>query len=124
MQFYERCEELEQLRKIFVELDRDNNGLISLEEIQKGLNKVMGHLKGNLKEFEELLIALDKNCNGVVDYSEFLTAAVSKQRLLSMENLKLAFKVFDSDGSGYLSEEEIRAIFESNGSKKDEDLWK
>ena len=78
MQFYERCEELEQLRKIFVELDRDNNGLISLEEIQKGLTKVMGHLKGNYKEFEELLIALDKNCNGVVDYSEFLTAAVSK----------------------------------------------
>lgn len=83
MQFYERCEELDQLRLTFIDLDRDKNGLLTLDEIHKGLTRVMGHLKGNLKEFEELLIALDKNCNGVIDYSEFLTAAVSKQRLLS-----------------------------------------
>lgn len=103
MQFYERCEELDQLRLTFIDLDRDKNGLLTLDEIHKGLTRVMGHLKGNLKEFEELLIALDKNCNGVIDYSEFLTAAVSKQRLLSQEYLKLAFKEFDRDGNGTLS---------------------
>ena len=76
-----------------------------------------------MKEFEELLIAIDKNCNGVVDYSEFLTAAVCKQRLLSMDNLKLAFRIFDADNNGTISEDEMRSIFESNGSKKDEELW-
>ena len=62
----------------FIDLDRDKNGLLTLDEIHKGLNKVMGNLKGSQKEFEELLVSMDKNCNGVIDYSEFLTAAVSK----------------------------------------------
>ena len=42
MQFYERCDDLEQLRQIFVELDKDKNGLLSLDEIHKGLKRVMG----------------------------------------------------------------------------------
>ena len=57
--------------------------MLSIEEIRDGLKRVMGQIKGNLKEFEDLLLALDKNLNGVIDYSEFLTAAVNKQRLLS-----------------------------------------
>ena len=91
MQFYERFDELEQLRKIFVALDKSQDGLLSLDEIRTGLTQIMGHVRGNLSEFEELMKALDKNCNGVIDYTEFLTAAVSKQRLLSQDNLKLAF---------------------------------
>ena len=80
---------------------------------------MFGQVKGNLKEFEELMMSLDKNHNKVIDYSEFLTAAISKERLLSKENLMTAFKLFDTDNSGTISEEELRCIFECNGSKKD-----
>jgi calcium-dependent protein kinase len=38
----------------------------------------MGNVKGGLKEFEKLMTDLDKDNNGVIDYSEFLTAAVNK----------------------------------------------
>ena len=31
--------------------------------------------------------SLDKNCNGYIDYTEFLTAAVDKQKLLHSDNL-------------------------------------
>ena len=82
-----------------------------MEEIRDGLKRVMGQIKGNLKEFEDLLMALDKNCNGVIDYSEFLTAAVNKQRLLSQENLKMAFRMFDTDNSGTITENEMKQIF-------------
>jgi Ca2+-binding EF-hand superfamily protein len=64
---------------------------LTLDEIHEGLTTIMGHVKGNLKEFEDLMISLDKNCNGVIDYSEFLTAAVSKTKLLTTDNLKTAF---------------------------------
>jgi len=33
------------------------------------------------------MVDLDKDCNGVIDYSEFLTAAVNKRKLLQEENL-------------------------------------
>ena len=69
------------------------------------------------------MIALDKNHNKVIDYSEFLTAAVSKQRLLSNENLKKAFQIFDSDGNGNITVDELKSIFENNGTKKEEQLW-
>lgn len=79
----------------------------------------MGHVKGNLKEFEELMIAIDKNCNGVIDYSEFITAAVNKTKLLSVENLRIAFKMFDVDCNGTITVDELKRIFENNCRKDD-----
>jgi hypothetical protein len=32
-----------------------------------------------MKIFEDIMSALDKNCNGVIDYSEFLVAASDKE---------------------------------------------
>ena len=66
--------------------------------------------------------ALDKNCNGVIDYSEFLVAAANKELLLSTENLKLAFNMFDKDQNGTISRPELRAVFEANETKDDQ-LW-
>ena len=43
----------------------------------------MGHVKGNMKEYEKLMHALDKDGNGVIDYSEFLTASINMHRLVT-----------------------------------------
>lgn len=83
MQFYEECGEYDELRKVFIALDKTNDGKLSIEEIHDGLSKVLGKIKPKSKEFEQIMVDLDKDCNGVIDYSEFLTAAVNKQRLLS-----------------------------------------
>lgn len=53
--------------------------------------------------FDEILNSLDKNFNGVIDYTEFLVAAADKELLLTEENLKIAFKMFDTDQSGSIS---------------------
>jgi Ca2+-binding EF-hand superfamily protein len=42
MSFYQRCEELEELRKIFLALDKSNDGLLTLDEVHEGLTTVMG----------------------------------------------------------------------------------
>lgn len=39
--------------------------------------------------------AVDLSKNGNVDYHEFITAAMSKSKLLSKHNLELAFRNFD-----------------------------
>ena len=67
------------------------------------MREVLGHVKGNMNIFDEILNSLDKNFNGVIDYTEFLVAAADKELLLTEENLKIAFKMFDTNQSGSIS---------------------
>jgi calcium-dependent protein kinase len=75
-----------------------------------------------MKIFDEIMLSLDRNCNGVIDYTEFLTAAADKEELLCDENLKFAFKMFDEDQSGAISRTELKNFFE-NSEKKEDELW-
>ena len=83
---------------------------------------MLGYVKGSLRIFEDILNSLDKNCNGVIDYTEFLTAAADKEKLLSEQNLRFAFNMFDTNQDGTISRQELRGVFET-GDKKDEALW-
>ena len=65
----------------------------------------------------------DQDGNGVIDYQEFLTAAVNKVAVLSQENLKAAFRVFDKDNSGMITIDELKSVFDTKNNKKDESLW-
>eukprot|EP00360_Condylostoma_magnum_P002205 CAMPEP_0168313468 /NCGR_PEP_ID=MMETSP0210-20121227/2132_1 /TAXON_ID=40633 /ORGANISM="Condylostoma magnum, Strain COL2" /LENGTH=62 /DNA_ID=CAMNT_0008270377 /DNA_START=417 /DNA_END=605 /DNA_ORIENTATION=+ len=57
---------------------------------------------------------VDADNNGVIDYSEFLMAATRKDVLLASENLESAFKVFDIDGNGTITADELRGILGEN----------
>ena len=54
---------------------------------------------------------IDLDGNGVIDYNEFLSCAINKEKIMSNERLEFAFKTFDSDGSGKISVDEIMDIF-------------
>lgn len=81
---------------------------MQLAEITTGLKEVLGHVKGSMKIFEDILNSLDKNCNGVIDYTEFLTAAADKEDLLNEANLKFAFNMFDKDQNGSVDKSELK----------------
>ena len=49
-------------------------------------------------------------------------ATINKEKLLSKEKLKIAFKLFDSDGSGAISSDEIKEIL-NQGQKIDDKVW-
>lgn len=57
----------------------------------------------------EPLIAGD----GVIDYTEFLTATSQLNKLLTAENMEKAFKEIDKDGSGTITVSEVGNILES-----------
>lgn len=82
----------------------------------------MGPVKSS-KDYAELMKSLDKDGNGYVDYTEFITAAIDKVAFLNRENLKNAFQILDSDNSGMITVDELKAVFDNNNDK-DETLWK
>ena len=70
--------------------------------------------------------SMDKDGNGVIDYTEFITAAIDKAAMLSKKNLISAFQLLDLDNSGMITVDELKQVFDHHGEegvKKDEDLW-
>ena len=43
-------------------------------------------------------------------FVEWIVATINKEKLLSKEKLKVAFQMFDRDGSGAISSEEVKEI--------------
>lgn len=105
-------EEIDQLRSVFERLDKNKDGKLSKEELIKGFEEFSDDLPG---DFEEIMRKCDIDGSGFVDYSEFLTAAMNWQKLMSAEKLKAAFKLYDLDGSGKISTLEFIQTLRGSG---------
>lgn len=101
-------EELEELKNMFFKLDTSKDGKLSIEEIKDGMDNIAGIFKGSKTEYQSLMNAMDKDGNGIIDYQEFITAAIDKAALLNKNNLMSAFKMLDQDNSGMITMEELK----------------
>ena len=71
-----------------------------------------------------IMEAADTDKNGFIDYSEFLTAAYDKHKLITEPNLRKVFNLFDADGDGCISCDEIKKVFRGGAvAQKDEAVW-
>ena len=55
---------------------------------------------------------------------EFLLATINIPEMLTKEKLRIAFNIFDPDGSGEITIAEIQAVLGGAGSKEEEEAWK
>ena len=53
---------------------------------------------------------MDTDNSGFIDYTEFVVAATNQTSMTSQEKLHAAFRMFDKDGSGIISADEIRDV--------------
>lgn len=87
------------------------------------MDDILGVLKGDTTQYEDIMNSLDLDGNGVIDFTEFITAAINKSTVLNRDNLKAAFALIDKDNSGLITIDELQAAFDSHG-EKDQQLWK
>jgi calcium-dependent protein kinase len=102
-------EEKNELLELFQAFDKNGDGVLSKEEIYEGYKNILGEVEA-AKEVERIMNEVDIDRSGTIDYNEFVMAATNRQNMLNKEKLEATFKMFDKDGSGSISSEEIRSF--------------
>lgn len=64
-------------------------------------------LKYDENDLNQIVQEVDYHGSNRINYSEFLAATVSIQKILTNERLVAMFKQFDTDNSGYITPEDI-----------------
>ena len=106
--------EEEKLRDIFKHFDQDKKGMITKDIFKKELTKHYGFNDAQYLT-EKLFGKLDLDGSGEISYNEFLTSLMDDMQVVTLDRLDKAFRLFDKDGNGKLSIEEIMHVFGGNG---------
>jgi calcium-dependent protein kinase len=102
-------EEKNEMLELFQSFDKNGDGVLSKEEIYEGYKASLGEIEAK-KIVEKIMKEIDIDKSGTIDYNEFLIAATSRQSVLNKEKLEQTFQMFDKDGNGSISLDEIRSI--------------
>eukprot|EP00440_Ansanella_granifera_P011265 gb/GFBE01012219.1/.p1 GENE.gb/GFBE01012219.1/~~gb/GFBE01012219.1/.p1 ORF type:complete len:557 (+),score=139.82 gb/GFBE01012219.1/:1-1671(+) len=97
------------IRAQFEDIDSDNNGVLSKEEIRDGL--ASSGLACDDDDVEELFAALDTSGDGKIAYTEWIAATIPASVLLSGHTILDLFNFFGPDSSGVISEQRLQQVF-------------
>ncbi|KAG2718816.1 hypothetical protein I3843_03G230600 [Carya illinoinensis] len=122
-----------ELKKIFATFDKNGDGFIAKQELRESLKNIRIFMTD--KEVEEMVVKVDANGDGLIDFDEFCVlcesmvgqegenegddqAATGLESEGGEEDLKEAFGVFDKDRDGLITVEELRLVLSSLGLKE------
>jgi calcium-dependent protein kinase len=111
--------EIKDLKKVFEAFDKEKDGQISIDELQKGLLQLKS-TRFNNEEILNLFKTIDVDKNGRIDYTEFLAATLQERNYLQKEKLYEAFCVFDKDNSGHISKKELMEVLKTQKTQEGE----
>ena len=117
-----KTEEVKNLRKVFIEFDQNGDGRLNKDELIDGLSSVLEREKAE-KEANRLMQIIDVDGNGFIEYEEFLRAGLDKKKILTTENVRNVFRLFDQDGSGKISPEELKQVMGQGSNDIDDKIW-
>jgi calcium-dependent protein kinase len=84
------AKESHSLDELFMCLDVNGDGRLSVEEFKKGLSGVKSE-----EEVKSIIEAIDVDQNGYVDYNEFVAATMDASVFLNEKKILHAFNLFD-----------------------------
>ena len=109
------------LTEVFKAIDKNGDGKLSVGELidMYAQNLPFEEAKS---EAEKIMKEVDTDHNGFIDYTEFLKVSLDNKKVMSSQNLKHAFEMFDKDGSGKISAKELKIVL-TGGKKSEESIW-
>ncbi|OMJ95960.1 hypothetical protein SteCoe_514 [Stentor coeruleus] len=94
--------QIKELNDAFYSLDTQKVGFLTLADIRAGVNA-----SGITGEVDVYLRNLDINGDGIINYSEFLIAALNSKKYIDEEMLLKVFRHFDTEGNGKITEQQL-----------------
>ena len=117
--FHLTSRETKEFVELFKSLDENSDGVLSIDEIKKGVEQSKFGKKGEniVKIFEEM----DVDKNGLINYTEFISALMDYEKI--KENQILAcFNSYDADSSGKISFKEFCEIIKPQSKEEQQEL--
>lgn len=97
------------MMNVFMSLDTENTGKLTRSDLIKAYIK-MGEDPETVAELvDEILKNLGEEGKGEIDFSKYVTAAMSKRKLLSEDRLMKAFNLFDTEERGFITVDNIKS---------------
>ena len=100
---------IKNVNELFRFIDKNGEGHITKNELAKFCREY--NIPMNIGEIDTVFAKLSFDGDGILSYNDFLAGAFNQKQLLSEENIKKGFRVFDLDESGSISLEEFASIF-------------
>jgi calmodulin len=103
--------EMLEFRDAFAMFDLDGGGTIETHELRQVLTELGDSPTDD--EIEEMILLVDENGDGVIDFDEFVTLMRLRMGESGDDNeqkLRDVFDVFDADGSGGIDRNEMRLL--------------
>jgi calmodulin len=102
-------EKIAEFKCAFELFDKDNDGVITCKELGVVLNTLGQELSN--EDLNDLIKDVDTNDNGRIDFEEFLNLMVRKMKDTDTEEeMQEAFRVFDREGSGYITKKSMKDV--------------
>lgn len=101
-------EKVETLRDIFTTMDVDGKGSLTHEDVRLGIERA--GLKDVPRDMQEIMDSVDADGSGMIDYTEFIAAAIERKVYSDESVLFEAFQVFDRNNHGVITSFELKEV--------------
>lgn len=105
--------DIKAMRETFLSMDGNGDGQLTMDELKTGLeNAGFGDA---ISDLADIVQSIDSDGNGNIDYTEFLAATLDSKAYLKEEACRAAFRTFDLNGDGRISQAELFQVLNTDG---------
>ena len=120
--FHMSADEAQEFIDMFKLIDENSDGVLTLEEIKNGINNCKLNLEMDEDTVVKLFNDMDIDKNGLVNYTEFLSALMDFEKNIKKEHLIECFRKYDADNSGKIDFNEFCKILKPQNEKEEKEL--
>jgi calcium-dependent protein kinase len=120
--FHMSADEAQEFIDMFKLIDENSDGVLTLEEIKNGINNCKLNLEMDEDTVVKLFNDMDIDKNGLVNYTEFLSALMDYEKNIKKEHLIECFRKYDADNSGKIDFNEFCKILKPQNEKEEKEL--